>query len=383
MMSCTAPYTVSEATVAVALVVKAAIAAVWKAYAEKICRSPERPDLRMSQEEAQGWLIGALFARELLAPEARGIGKRVDYYASAEEKAEKAAKEATKSRKKAARKAKTEEAMQQKLEAIMTDVTAQRAARAAKVIDLGLPPVRSKVVESYVEEPTAADVLEELEAQLSQAEAELDAAESLHVAALHAAERATRALGRIEAPPGIGSLTEKPDQERLAMWLQGVEAAYNFGTEFPAAEEKRRRAHFTRYKEVRVKWAEARYDIDVHERKVAEAQLKVGEARLQLSEHELQMVKATADEERAAARAETQAALDKLAAALPNGLVCNGRVYGGRSIMELLAEQRARVAQLELDEHGYVGDEFSEPEVAQGVPVAAGAQVAAVDGVLV
>ena len=116
---------------------------------------------------------------------------------------------------------------------------------------------------------------------------------------------------------------------------------------------------------------------------MAEAQLKVGEARLQLSEHELQMVKATADEERAAARAETQAALDKLAAALPNGLVSNGRVYGGRAIMELLAEQRARVAQLELDEHGYVGDEFSEPEVAQGVPVAAGAQVAAVDGVLV
>ena len=83
------PLVATLATVAVALVVKAAVVAVWKACADKICRSPERPDLRMSQEEAQGWLISALFARELLPPEARGIGKRVDYYASAEEKAEK------------------------------------------------------------------------------------------------------------------------------------------------------------------------------------------------------------------------------------------------------------------------------------------------------
>ena len=92
------------------------------------------------------------------------------------------------------------------------------------------------------------------------------------------------------------------------------------------------------------------------------------------------MVKATADEERAAARAETQAALDKLAAALPNGLVSNGRVYGGRAIMELLAEHCARV---EIAANGEAGDEDREPAVAQGVPVAAGAQVAAVEGVLV
>ena len=39
------------------------------------------------------------------------------------------------------------------------------------------------------------------------------------------------------------------------MWLQGVEAKYNFGLKFPAAEEKRRQAHFERYKEARIKWA--------------------------------------------------------------------------------------------------------------------------------
>ena len=47
---------------------------------DAICRSPERPDLKMSQEEAQGWAVAAVVDRELLPDEARPIGKRVDNY---------------------------------------------------------------------------------------------------------------------------------------------------------------------------------------------------------------------------------------------------------------------------------------------------------------
>ena len=47
------------------------------------------------------------------------------------------------------------------------------------------------IIESCIAEPTPAEVLEELEAQVEHAEAKLDAAESLHTAALLAAERAS------------------------------------------------------------------------------------------------------------------------------------------------------------------------------------------------
>ena len=119
---------------------------------------------------------------------------------------------------------------------------------------------------------------------------------------------------------------------------------------------------------------------------VAEARLKVAELQAQLSEHNLQMVKVAADKESAAARARTQAALDKLAAALPNALVCNGRVYGGTAVVKSLAEARElqrdkRIAALEAQIEALE----LQPEVAQGVPVAddAAQMAGVVEGVLV
>ena len=45
---------------------------------DSICVSPERPDLKMSKEEAVGWLLADLYGGcELLKSEARGLGKRV------------------------------------------------------------------------------------------------------------------------------------------------------------------------------------------------------------------------------------------------------------------------------------------------------------------
>ena len=58
-----------------------------KAYRDAICRSPERPDLKLSQEEAQGFLAGAVFGIELLASEARATGRNVNHAAAAEKKA--------------------------------------------------------------------------------------------------------------------------------------------------------------------------------------------------------------------------------------------------------------------------------------------------------
>ena len=57
---------------------KAAVAQVFTERASDICRSPERPDLRLSKEEAQGHLMGNLIIGELLVDEARRVGKDID-----------------------------------------------------------------------------------------------------------------------------------------------------------------------------------------------------------------------------------------------------------------------------------------------------------------
>ena len=57
---------------------KAAVAKIYRERASDICRSPERPDLRLSKEEAQGHFAGNLIIGELLESEARRVGKDVD-----------------------------------------------------------------------------------------------------------------------------------------------------------------------------------------------------------------------------------------------------------------------------------------------------------------
>ena len=48
-----------------------------------------------------------------------------------------------------------------------------------------------------------------------------------------------------------------------------------------------------------------------------------------------------------------------------------------------LALNEQTLARLELEESGEGGDGFGQPDAAQGVPVAAGAQIATAEGVLV
>ena len=87
-------------TVTVGLIsaVKKAIEHLYKHHRNQVCRSPERCDLQLSQEEALGYLIGDLIFGELLAVEARSIGKRLDYHAGTEKKADNDAMKQAKTR---------------------------------------------------------------------------------------------------------------------------------------------------------------------------------------------------------------------------------------------------------------------------------------------
>ena len=81
------PPVASAVTNKLVTAVRAAIRALFKAHRDDICRSPERPDLMLSQEEAMGYLIADALSRPLLAPlDARPVGKRIDTRASAVEK---------------------------------------------------------------------------------------------------------------------------------------------------------------------------------------------------------------------------------------------------------------------------------------------------------
>ena len=54
---------------------KEALRLLFEQRRKLLCRSPERPDLKISQEEALGWLLAYARGRQLLVPEARKIGK--------------------------------------------------------------------------------------------------------------------------------------------------------------------------------------------------------------------------------------------------------------------------------------------------------------------
>ena len=81
---------------------KAVVTALFNDFPERICSSPEKPELRLSHEEALGHLAGSLVVGELLASEARPIGKRVDFFASKEKETHEKEKEGARQKKKKA-----------------------------------------------------------------------------------------------------------------------------------------------------------------------------------------------------------------------------------------------------------------------------------------
>ena len=64
---------------------KEAVRQLFEQRQKQICRtrSPERPDLKLSKEEALGWLLAYACGRRLLETEARPIGKLAGERASA------------------------------------------------------------------------------------------------------------------------------------------------------------------------------------------------------------------------------------------------------------------------------------------------------------
>ena len=216
------------ATVSVAVLAKQAVGGLWKEAADKICRSPERSDLRMSQEEAQGWLIGALFGRELLPDEARAVGKRVNNYAAAEDKAQRNAKEKAKSKNKEARKAADPEP---KLAAIERGLAAKRDERLARAVDLGLPPANAVIVASRPEPEEKSELTLLLERDLKAEVAELEEeSKSARIFAEAAASRAKRLVDQF-------TKMVAPSE----WWVVGAEYLLK-GAQYPDSVQRRREA---------------------------------------------------------------------------------------------------------------------------------------------
>ena len=191
-----------DVSVALLKLVKKVIHDLYERRRSDVCRSPERPDLRLSQEEAMGYLIIDLLrgAFATLPKEARDVGKRVDFYAGAEKKANDAAKAKAKTARSNARAKARRDAsfdLEAKLQSIETEEQGAQGARLAKLVDLGLPAADSVVHEprpptvAEVEESTAAKLRRLRAAAARQAEivkeAEVDA-----VAAKRLAERAAK-----------------------------------------------------------------------------------------------------------------------------------------------------------------------------------------------
>ena len=140
---------VSDVTFDLIASVKAVVTAVFKDHAESLCSSPERPDLRLSQEEAMGHLVGSLFVGEVLVEEARPLGKRLDFHAGKEAKAEAAGKESVRHQKKAVRRKKglSSDEQQRACDDIDRIAAEAHVEHLAQTVDLSLPNRRSVIVE--------------------------------------------------------------------------------------------------------------------------------------------------------------------------------------------------------------------------------------------
>ena len=181
-----------------------------KLAGNSVCRSPERPDLQLSQEEAYGRLVVDLVdgPTELVAKELREIGKRVDNKATREKQAKEKARQHAKDRRKNARTAaRNNEEKAARLDAtlaeIEVDCEAKLAARLATVVDLELPPENTVVHETRPataaeEEVSAERKLRRLRKALAEAEEEVALADAHRVAARRALPGAERTVQEVQ-----------------------------------------------------------------------------------------------------------------------------------------------------------------------------------------
>lgn len=125
---------------------KEAIRQLFEQHRKELCSSPERPDLKLSQEEGLGWLLAYALGRQLLDHEARPIGKLAGTVASGAKKECDGVRDAAKSKRGKARK---RSATAEEMAAIDKAAEVQRAAIFLKVHELcHMPAANTVIVES-------------------------------------------------------------------------------------------------------------------------------------------------------------------------------------------------------------------------------------------
>ena len=126
-----------------------------KAFKAGVCCSPERPDLKLSQEEALGWLLAYARGRQLLTEEARPIGKCAGKDAGELKKDLDRIRDAAKVRRS---KARSKKASAEEIAAIDTKAETDRTAIAMKEITIThMPAVNTVIVERRAPKPKPID----------------------------------------------------------------------------------------------------------------------------------------------------------------------------------------------------------------------------------
>ena len=124
---------------------KEAVRQLFEQQRKQICRSPERSDLQLSQEEALGWLLAHARCRRLLDDEARPIGKVAAKQAGVVKKQHDAVRDSAKTKRSKARK---RSATAEEVAAIDAEAEAQRAAISLQVFAIShMPAADSEIVE--------------------------------------------------------------------------------------------------------------------------------------------------------------------------------------------------------------------------------------------
>ena len=122
---------------------KEAVRQLFEQKRKEMCSSPERADLKLSQEEALGWLLAYARGRRLLVEEARPIGKAAGEQATAAKKLLDAVRGAAKTKRSKARK---REATAEEIEAIDAAAAGERTAILEKVFYLKHMPAANSVI---------------------------------------------------------------------------------------------------------------------------------------------------------------------------------------------------------------------------------------------
>jgi hypothetical protein len=394
---------ISQATVELVYLVKQAITKLFEKQRKSICRSPERPDLQLSQEEALGYFLSAMLGIEILTQEVRKISERVDYYVGQEKKAMEKGKQHLKSKKKSMRDAAVKDAslaanLDTKLAGLETDVAGERQGRRNRVIHdkLELPdPQKSKIVEPRVQrkaddvedwkvrgwrilpppEPEERELTElehfmeeDFEGDLAEARSGVKAAHTLLAAANNKATRAYKRLVKLGKQPSEN-------------YVLGCEPKYDYGKKFPAGVKAKREGEMLRWRTAKLSFKvtveehkEARVEAELADDKVCEVQAR----------QNVQQRFKTECAEKCRVIQEAKVAVEKRAIQYGHS---HAKLAGNQRLLE---QSNARVADYDalladLAGRIAIAEAAGELGVAEGQPVVEGAavEVPAVSGVLV